>query len=316
MSAISHPGSEVSNVGTLCEASGAALSPEVSAAPLSQLEPLVSSRGRSNEGQSSRSSIDQAEFSPRHARHPREGKKPSFRCNCLTGSKVCGETFTTKARRDAHIESTHDLIACLKESCGLGFPTRQDMLQHMLDEHQHLVCPVCRQYAAHGPAFIVRHRISMHPESLTDAEVGKHQCPKCKKCYYDINAHFAAEHEEMLPFEQRRRFWCSDCGKIFPNLTQHIRDVHKRPYGCPMEGCPQRFGKANDVRTHLISRHDITKGELDLVMMAVRQLHSKRTGYTVSRQVRGRAGTYKEPVTVYKREARVARELHKLVTEE
>ncbi|KAG9391523.1 C2H2-type zinc finger [Carpediemonas membranifera] len=223
------------------------------------------------------------------SRKEREHKKASFRCNCIIDGKLCGETFTTKARRDAHIESTHDLIACLKESCGLGFPTREDMLQHMIDEHSNLVCPCCHEYAAHGPAFILRHRISIHPESLTAEEKAKHQCPQCKRSFYDLNSHYAAEHLDLLPFEQRHRFWCSECNKIYPNLTQHIRDVHKRPYGCPIEGCAQRFGKANDVRTHLCSKHSLGHEELDLVMLVVRQLHSRRTGYTVSRQVRNRA---------------------------
>ncbi|KAG9393316.1 hypothetical protein J8273_3450 [Carpediemonas membranifera] len=131
--------------------------------------------------------------------------------------------------------------------------------------------------------------ISLHPETLTQAELAKHECKVCKRAYYDINAHHASEHPELLPTDAVHRFYCEECQKIFPNLTQHIRDCHRRPYHCPMAGCTERFAKMTDMRSHLEGPHHLNGTELDLVMILVRKVHSTRGGYTVGKHVKSRA---------------------------
>lgn len=71
-----------------------------------------------------------------------------YPCRCiLPDGNKCRERFGKKSARDKHIKNVHGMVACVHQSCGMGFPTHADMMAHMkgLPDHKHLVCRVCQK---------------------------------------------------------------------------------------------------------------------------------------------------------------------------
>ncbi len=69
-----------------------------------------------------------------------------YPCRCvLPDGTKCKERFAKKSERDKHIKNAHGLVACVHQSCGMGFKSKEEMMQHMrsLPDHKHLVCRVC-----------------------------------------------------------------------------------------------------------------------------------------------------------------------------
>ncbi|KAG9395313.1 Zinc finger protein 676 [Carpediemonas membranifera] len=155
-----------------------------------------------------------------------------------TGSK-CGQYLSTPAKLYRHIKDVHGLVACKNAICGHGFPTEEEMTQHMRATHPQLVCPAC-DYSTSTKTHIHTHVLNFHWSLCTKEDYAEYWCNACNRPYRLIIEHFAEAHpqviEAMTP-SIRANYLCTVCNKYVTLLDKHIRDMHKEKTSCPVSGC-------------------------------------------------------------------------------
>ncbi|KAG9394378.1 zinc finger protein [Carpediemonas membranifera] len=219
---------------------------------------------------------------------------PSGRSNGVCGAagmEECGMRFQSKGARDIHVEQEHGKVVCIHQYCGKGFDSYEEMMAHMrsTDNHKHLICPFCGDYAAHLPNVLVRHIIAYHPETLSAEQRKKYWCDICQRPIYELCRHYAAHHPEMVPPNAKGRFWCEECGRMFENLGRHKKMVHRKGFLCPVPDCTYRCGLISHMKQHLLrSVHNIDSRAVENFILQLREQQAEESGVAVKRNVRRR----------------------------
>ncbi len=200
------------------------------------------------------------------------------------------------------------MIACIHKDCGQGFASREEMISHMTNEpnHAQLTCSYCRNrgefFAGRDLTRLASHVINKHNPTRKEivslgSDPAKFWCEICNSAFCQLPKHYASKahdpaHLALMTADQRARHWCQQCERYYPNLGEHRKCVHERPFSCPVEGCEYVTGHLAHLRKHLrLSVHNIPDEAINEHIAVIREMRAKLTGRTITSMVRRRHHT-------------------------
>ena len=136
--------------------------------------------------------------------------------------------------------------------CRKDLPTPKALRWHLRVHwgKTHYICKKCGKHLASS------HTYDMHKESCSSTEY-THNCLTFGKGYHTKQAmmkHLKSKHQPVPPVEDRT---CPQCGEVF-NLVKTMREhraVHRDPFLCPVEDCPEIFSLPKHLNRHLQEKY-------------------------------------------------------------
>ena len=144
--------------------------------------------------------------------------------------------------------SKNAYFKCQKSKCKFSTNYQRKFDRHLFDEHLETTCQTCGIPFTHYNEYykhLLTHVVPIH-------------CNDCNKQFLDKTRY--DYHIKMGHRDEATNGFCPTCGKYFPNVSMHCRNVHikgyyaaRRQHHCPH--CDYKSGGPKDLKLHIKNRH-------------------------------------------------------------